>query len=176
RIRFRFLIRIRPRLRPRSRPRPRPRPLTRGPRVPSPRVSPTRRAAAPMDERKLPFTLHLAELRTRLRNALIALLIACCVSFYFSEAFFALLARPLAEAFRLAGLKNPGLKFGSLTEPFWVYFELSVYAGVFLASPIIFHQLWKFIAPGLYDREKKIAVPFAACSALMFIGGAMFFY
>ncbi len=133
-------------------------------------------AAAAMDDRKLPFTIHLSELRTRLRNAIIALIVACGVAFYFSEALFALLARPLAEAFHLAGLKNPGLKFGSLTEPFWVYFELSVYAGVFIASPVIFHQLWKFIAPGLYDREKKIAVPFAVCSALMFIGGGMFCY
>ena len=130
-----------------------------------------------MDERKLPFTIHLRDLRIRLRNALLALLIACGGAFYFADTLFQLLARPLARAWHLAGLPNElTLKFASLTEPFWVYFELSIYAGVFIASPVIFHQLWKFIAPGLYDKEKRIAIPFAVCSALMFIGGGLFCY
>jgi sec-independent protein translocase protein TatC len=130
-----------------------------------------------MDERRLPFLEHLGELRLRLRNAVLALLVGCLIAFWFSETLFALLARPLNVAWKeVLPHQSAQLRFGSLVEPFWVYFELSIYAGIFLASPIIFHQLWKFIAPGLYDKEKKVAVPFAAFSGLMFIGGALFCY
>jgi sec-independent protein translocase protein TatC len=130
-----------------------------------------------MDERRLPFLEHLGELRLRLRNAVFGLIGGCLVAFWFSETLFALLARPLNQAWQEV---LPGhmarLSYASLVEPFWVYFELSMYAGVFIASPVIFHQLWKFIAPGLYDRERKVALPFAAFSALMFIGGGLFCY
>jgi sec-independent protein translocase protein TatC len=130
-----------------------------------------------MDEKKQPFLEHLGELRLRLRNAVAALLVACAITFWWSKPLFGLLARPLLEAF---DNRRPGadlkLHYGSLTEPFWVFFEISIYAGVFVASPVIFHQLWKFIAPGLYDKEKRVAIPFAFCSAAMFIGGALFAY
>jgi sec-independent protein translocase protein TatC len=129
-----------------------------------------------MDERKLPFAEHLRELRKRLRNAIAALLIACIVMMFWADTLLALLARPLVHAWHLAGLPDPQLKFGGLTEPFWVQFELSMYAGIFVASPIIFHQLWKFIAPGLYDKEKRVAVPFAFFSGLFFVGGGLFCY
>lgn len=130
-----------------------------------------------MDDRKLPFLDHLGELRTRLRNAIIALAVGCSIAFWWSKALYGLLTRPLEESW-VAVLPGttPRLSFGSLTEPFWVYFELSLYAGVFVASPVIFHQLWRFIAPGLYEKEKRVAVPFAICSAIMFIGGALFCY
>ncbi len=130
-----------------------------------------------MDDRKLPFLDHLGELRLRLRNAIIALAIGCAIAFWWSKALYGLLSQPLQDAFRvvLPGIV-PKLNFASLTEPFWVYFELSIYAGIFIASPVIFHQIWKFIAPGLYQKEKRVAVPFAICSALMFIGGALFCY
>lgn len=131
-----------------------------------------------MDDRKLPFMEHLRELRTRLRNAAIALLVAMVVCFTFAQPLYVLLARPLIAAWQehASTLGTPVLNFGSLTEPFWVYFKVSTYAGVFLASPFIFHQLWAFIAPGLYEREKRVAMPFAVCSALCFVGGAVFCY
>lgn len=129
-----------------------------------------------MDERRLPFTEHLRELRVRLRNACIALLAATALTFWWSETLYVLLARPLIIAWNEANLGEAQLNFGSLTEPFWVYFKISLYAGIFLASPVIFHQLWAFIAPGLYEKEKRIAVPFAVCSAAAFIGGAAFCY
>jgi sec-independent protein translocase protein TatC len=130
-----------------------------------------------MDDRRLPFLEHLGELRLRLRNALIALLVACVFTFWTSETLFALLARPLNHAWtEILPNQTAQLRFGSLIEPFWVYFELSIYAGIFLSSPVIFHQLWKFIAPGLYDKEKRVALPFAACSGLMFVGGGLFCY
>jgi len=130
-----------------------------------------------MDERRLPFLDHLGELRLRLRNAVLALLIGCVIAFWFSETLFALLARPLNQAWReVLPTQSAQLRFGSLIEPFWVYFELSIYAGLFISSPIIFHQIWKFIAPGLYDKEKKVALPFAGFSGLMFMGGGLFCY
>jgi sec-independent protein translocase protein TatC len=131
-----------------------------------------------MDERRLPFTEHLRELRIRLRNAVIALMVGCSVSFYFAADLFRLLARPLDVTWQkvFPHVMSPQLAYASLPEPFWVYFKLSMYAGVFLASPVIFHQLWRFVAPGLYDRERRIALPFAACSGLMFIGGGAFCY
>jgi sec-independent protein translocase protein TatC len=130
-----------------------------------------------MDEKRQPFLEHLGELRLRLRNSVIALLVGCAIAFWFSETLFALLARPLNQAWHeILPNQQANLRFGSLIEPFWVYFELSIYAGLFIASPIIFHQIWKFIAPGLYDKEKKVAVPFAAFSGFMFIGGGVFCY
>jgi sec-independent protein translocase protein TatC len=130
-----------------------------------------------MDDKKLPFLEHLGELRIRLRNAVLALIAACAITFWWSKPLFGLLARPLIDAYSLRFPEGElKLFYGSLTEPFWVFFEISIYAGVFLASPIIFHQLWKFIAPGLYDKEKRVAIPFAICSAAMFIGGALFAY
>ena len=114
-----------------------------------------------MDEKRQPFLEHLGELRLRLRNAVLALIVGCIIAFWFSETLFALLARPLNQAWHeVLPDRTANLSFGSLVEPFWVYFELSMYAGLFIASPFIFHQLWKFIAPGLYDKEKKVAVPF----------------
>ncbi len=129
-----------------------------------------------MDEKKLPFVEHLRELRVRLRNAVIALMIGWVVAFAFSDTLYAFLARPLVRAFAERGITSAQLNFASLTEPFWTYFELSLWAGIFLASPVIFHQIWKFVAPGLYEKEKRIAIPFAVCSALFFIGGALFCY
>src|SRR5687768_7849787 len=106
-----------------------------------------------MDDRKLPFTIHLQELRKRLRNAGIAFILAVIVCFYFAEAIYALLAVPLQEAYRsIPEVEYQGLKFGSPLEPFWVFFELALWGGLFVSSPVIFHQLWKFIAPGLYDK------------------------
>jgi len=130
-----------------------------------------------MDDRKLPFMDHLGELRLRLRNAVLALVLGCALAYPFAETLFALLARPLLVAYaqKFPG-KNFDFFFGALTEPFWVFFEVSIYAGVFVASPVIFHQLWRFIAPGLYDKEKRVAVPFAVFSAFMFVGGALFAY
>jgi sec-independent protein translocase protein TatC len=125
---------------------------------------------------RMSFREHLLELRTRLRNAIIALVVCTFLTFYFSDVLLVLLAKPLIAAHERAGLGTPSLNFGSLIEPFWVYFKLSMYAAVFVASPFIFHQLWSFIAPGLYDKEKRVALPFAVFSGLFFVGGALFCY
>lgn len=128
------------------------------------------------DEKRQPFTEHLQELRIRLRNSVIALMLATFATFWFAEELYLLLAQPLIAAWKRAELGDPQVNYGSLTDPFWAYFKLSIYAGVFLASPVIFHQVWRFIAPGLYAKERRVALPFAIFSALCFIGGALFCY
>ena len=126
----------------------------------------------------MPFFAHLVELRNRLRNAAIFFVIGTVVSWFFAEDIYAWLRVPLDKAWH----RHPGLgeetrmAFGSVVEPFWVYMSVALWSGIFVASPFIFHQLWKFIAPGLYKRERRYAFGFAFASAAFFIGGALFCY
>jgi sec-independent protein translocase protein TatC len=128
-----------------------------------------------LDAGRMPFLSHLAELRDRVRNAAIAFMIAAFACFYFSDAIFEWLKEPLFAVWRARKLaEEPHLVFTQLTEPFWVNMSIALWAGVFAASPFIFFQLWKFIAPGLYKRERRIGLAFAVCSAVFFIAGALF--
>jgi sec-independent protein translocase protein TatC len=128
-----------------------------------------------LESGRMPFLSHLAELRDRVRNAAIAFMIAAFVCFYFSDDIFEWLKEPLFTVWRAKKLgEEPHLVFTQLTEPFWVNMSIALWAGVFAASPFIFHQLWKFIAPGLYKRERTIAVSFGVFSALFFVAGALF--
>jgi sec-independent protein translocase protein TatC len=128
-----------------------------------------------LESGRMPFLSHLAELRDRVRNAAIAFMIAALGCFYFSDAIFEWLKEPLFTVWRAKKLSDePHLVFTQLTEPFWVNMSIALWAGVFAASPFIFHQLWKFIAPGLYKRERRIAVSFGIFSALFFVAGALF--
>ena len=68
----------------------------------------------------------------------------------------------------------PRLIYTGLTQPFWVDMSVGLWAGIFVASPLIFYQLWRFIAPGLYKRERRVTVAFAVFSAVFFAGGALF--
>lgn len=133
------------------------------------------------DGARMPFTEHLRELRLRLRNSVIALFLGFLIAYVFKEELFVLMARPLLAIWQSHALKNPAIGepqfvFGSVIEPFWVYFSLALWAGIFIASPLIFYQLWKFVAPGLYQNERRYGVTFAACSAICFSGGAAFCY
>ncbi|MCA9666852.1 MAG: twin-arginine translocase subunit TatC [Myxococcales bacterium] len=127
-------------------------------------------------EKVMTFTEHLRELRTRLKYCVIALILATLVAYLFSDILFVLLAQPLVRAWADAGLGPPKMHFANPIEPFFTYLKISLVGGIFAASPVVFYQLWKFVAPGLYENEKKYAIPFAAVSAIMFIGGAAFGY
>jgi sec-independent protein translocase protein TatC len=130
---------------------------------------------AELEAGRMPFLSHLGELRDRVRNAAIAFVIAVFVCFYFSDVIFEWLKAPLFEVWRAKGIsQEPQLVFLSLTEPFWVNMSIALWAGIFAASPFIFYQLWKFIAPGLYKRERRMGVSFAVFSALFFVAGALF--
>lgn len=131
---------------------------------------------AELEEGRMPFLSHLVELRDRVRNAAIAFLIASVVCYIYSDQIFEWLKAPLFAVWDTKKLGEPHLVFGKLTEPFWVGMSIAMWAGVFAASPFIFYQLWKFIAPGLYKRERRVTVTFAVCSGAFFTAGALFCY
>jgi sec-independent protein translocase protein TatC len=123
------------------------------------------------------FVEHLSELRLRLRNAAVVFLIAIGVSFYYVKTYFDFLTRPARAAWMtaLAG-QEPVFRFASPTEPFWVYTKLALYGALLVASPFIFWELWRFVAPGLYRKEKRMALVVTLATAACFVGGAIFGY
>jgi sec-independent protein translocase protein TatC len=132
---------------------------------------------ARVDQARMTLVEHLAELRLRLRNAAIVFLVAVIGSFYFVKEYFAVLTRPARAAWIVAlPGQEPVFRFASPTEPFWVYTKLAMYGALLVASPFVFWELWKFVAPGLYRKEKKMALLVTLATALCFIGGAVFGY
>ena len=131
---------------------------------------------AAMEDSRMPFLAHLRELRDRVRKAALFFVAAFCICFYFAGDIYDWLKAPLFNVWPTEKLGEPHLAFKSLTEPFWVDMSVALWAGIFVASPAIFYQLWKFIAPGLYKRERRITVGFAASSAVFFAAGAAFCY
>jgi sec-independent protein translocase protein TatC len=129
-----------------------------------------------LDEGRMPFLDHLRDLRVRVRNAAFYFMVAFVVCWYWADDIYAWLREPLFHVWDANKIGEPNIVFGRLTEPFWVSMSIGMWAGIFLASPFIFHQLWRFIAPGLYKRERRIGVAFAVFSALSFIAGALFCY
>jgi sec-independent protein translocase protein TatC len=130
---------------------------------------------AALNEHRMTLLEHLSELRVRLRNAAIAFVLAMCGSFYFVARFFEVLTLPVRKGLVKAGF-SPEFHVMKVTEIFWVYMKLAIIAGVLLASPFVFWELWKFVAPGLYKKEKKLAVIVTLSTAGCFIGGTLFGY
>ena len=124
------------------------------------------------EESKLPFTTHLEELRRRLIYAVVAIVLGAIIAFLFAKQLFYFLAQPLVKILPA----NQPMIFTALTEAFFTYFKVALLAGFFLASPVVFYQLWKFIAPGLYEHEKKFVIPFVIFATLFFILGGAFAY
>jgi len=132
---------------------------------------------ADLEDSRMPFLSHLKELRDRVRNAAIAFVLAFSLCFYFAQEIYNWLEAPVKTAWashpKLGEFK---MSFATLTEPFWVNMSVALWAGIFVASPFIFYQIWRFIAPGLYKRERRLGVWFAVFSAVFFISGALFCY
>ncbi len=126
-----------------------------------------------LDLGEMTLTEHLAELRKRLINSFIAIFIGFIISYHFSEDIFWVLMDPLLK---VLPPKDGKIVFLTLTEPFITYLKVALVSGLFLASPIIFWEIWKFIAPGLYPNERKYVIPFVAFASFFFIGGAFFGY
>jgi sec-independent protein translocase protein TatC len=121
---------------------------------------------------RMPLTAHLEELRTRLIRALIAVGIGFAISYGVSEWLVAWLLRPLT-----ALRPEEALVIGTgVTDAFFTKLKVSFIAGVFVASPAVFYQAWQFIAPGLYEREKRVALPFSVAASFFFVAGAAFCY
>jgi sec-independent protein translocase protein TatC len=116
---------------------------------------------------------HLEELRDRLFAAGAFWLIATFACYFFSEKILNFLKKPLMDV--LPDDKKE-LYFTSIFENFITHLKVAGYGGVVLAAPFILYQVWKFIEPGLYRHEKKLAAPFVLASTLFFVGGVAFAY
>jgi sec-independent protein translocase protein TatC len=120
------------------------------------------------------FWEHLEELRGRLIKALIAFGLGAGVSWYFREAILIWLTTPFVQAWSQSVSGKASLHFPAPASLFISYLQLSILAGLVFALPIIFYQLWAFVAPGLYARERRLAIPFVVSSTLLFVGGSYF--
>ena len=126
---------------------------------------------------RMSFLEHLSELRSRIIKMLGGFLVAMLASFTFCGPLWRLIAQPAVVALTNLGIKPPTLKAITPMEQFnviWV--KLPFLCAIFLASPWILYQVWAFISPGLYKRERRYAAPFIFCSAGLFIGGGCFAY
>lgn len=134
--------------------------------------------SAPDDEeRRMPFLDHLAELRKRLRNAVLAFLLATGVCAYFAPQLWDFMTRPVRAAwFAVFNNSQAVFHYSGYSEAFWVYTKIALVFALFASSPIIFWEIWRFIAPGLYSKERRIVVGIVVATAACFVGGALFGY
>ena len=128
---------------------------------------------ADIDETQAPLLDHLIELRGRLFRCVLALGLAFAVCMYFANDIFALLVRPLAIAFPDG---EGRLVYTKLYEAFFVEIKVALFAAFFVTFPIIANQLWAFVAPGLYAKEKKAFLPFVLATPVLFLAGASLAY
>jgi sec-independent protein translocase protein TatC len=119
---------------------------------------------------KMTFLEHLDELRKRLVVSVAAIGVGCLIAFAFVDRIYAFVMTPL---YRLLP-KGSALIYTEPTEAFILYIWMAFLAGIVLAVPVVLWQAWLFIAPGLYAKEKRLAVPFVFLSTVGFIGGAAF--
>jgi sec-independent protein translocase protein TatC len=129
-----------------------------------------------LDDKKMTFLEHLMELRLRLIRAIQIYAVAFLLCWWKADRLLGIITRPLAKAWHMANLKDAPELHGALAEPFTVYMRVAMYAALFLASPAIFYQLWAFIAPGLYKRERRLTMSFVTFATALFCSGAVFAY
>ena len=125
-----------------------------------------------MEDRELPLTEHLAELRDRIIKCLLAVTVAAAFCYWQIDRVLSFVLAPLLPVL------SPGQKviFTAYQEAFFSYLKLALIAGAVLASPFIIFQIWRFVAPGLYTHERRFARPMILFSCMAFIGGASFAY
>lgn len=125
-----------------------------------------------MDDRAMPLTEHLEELRARLLWSLIAVAVAGVGCYAAIDPLFAILLAPLhtagGDAVRVIGT--------GVAEAFFAKLKVALIAGIFVASPVIFFQIWRFVAPGLLDHERRYVLPFVGFATFFFVSGALFCY
>lgn len=128
---------------------------------------------ADLDENRAPLLDHLIELRTRIVRALLALGVGFGICLYFADDILGLLVLPLKQAFPDG---QGQLIFTKLPEVFFVELKVALFAGFMVSFPVIANQLWAFVAPGLYAREKKAFLPFLFATPVLFTAGASLAY
>ncbi|OGD22412.1 MAG: twin arginine-targeting protein translocase TatC [Candidatus Aminicenantes bacterium RBG_16_63_16] len=119
---------------------------------------------------EMTFLEHLEDLRKRLWYSFLAIFVVLIPAWFFSKQIFEVLSKPVTQ------FLPPGVKmaYTGLTDPFMLYIKVAFLAAVFISSPFIFLQLWYFVAPGLYQKEKKYVVPFVLFTTVFFLMGAAF--
>ncbi|MEW6439607.1 MAG: twin-arginine translocase subunit TatC [bacterium] len=125
-----------------------------------------------MADEKMPLAAHLEELRRRLIICCVAVAVGFCISYFVKEQLFLFLAKPLQRQLP----EGSALQYIGVAEAFVTYLKLSLIAGVFLAMPVLLYEVWMFVAPGLYEREKRYVIPVVLFSLIFFFGGAAFCY
>lgn len=128
-----------------------------------------------VDASRAPLIAHLTELRDRLIKALIVFAVCVIVCFFFATQLFDILAAPLSHAMQERGLELK-LIYTALQEKFFTDMRLSLFGGFFIAFPFISMQLWRFVAPGLYQNEKQAFWPFLVATPVLFLMGASLVY
>ena len=121
------------------------------------------------------FVSHLTELRKRLINSIIFLAVLFVFCYYFSEYIYGFLVDPYAKAVKDDGVERR-LIFTALQETFLTYLKVSFFAAFFITCPYILIQIWKFIAPGLYEHEKSAIMPYLVLTPIRFLLGGMLVY
>jgi sec-independent protein translocase protein TatC len=127
------------------------------------------------DTYSMPLMAHLEELRKRIIFSVLGVIVGFLPCWSYADRIFGLLQQPLIRALHHHGLSG-GLVYLNPTEPFNLYLEVGFVAGLFTASPFVFYQLWLFIAPGLYRKEKRYVLPFLLSTVGLFIAGGFFGY
>ena len=119
---------------------------------------------------KMSFLEHLDELRKRIIRALLSLCLGVAIAAFFIEDIYSFVMMPLRQMLR------PGetMIYTYPTEAFMLYLRIALIAGLFIASPLIFWQVWLFVAPALYAKERRYAIPFVALSSIGVVSGAAF--
>lgn len=123
-------------------------------------------------QREQPLIEHLIELRSRLLRSVFAVLLVFCGTYPFANELYLLVSKPL-RAYLPEGTSMIATE---VTSPFFTPLKLSLVLSVFLAIPYILYQIWSFIAPGLYQHEKRLALPLFASSVVLFYMGVVFAY
>jgi sec-independent protein translocase protein TatC len=121
---------------------------------------------------KQPFMSHLEELRKRLVICAISVGVGFVISYFFAEELFQILVLPLKQNME----EGQQLIFTNLPEMFFAYLKTALVTGILASAPLIFYQLYMFVAPGLYQHERNLVVPFVISSTLLFVGGSLFGY
>lgn len=123
-----------------------------------------------IDDTQAPLLEHLIELRRRLFYCVLSILITFAIGFYFAKPIFGVLVQPLATA------GQNKVIFTEIFEAFFVQVKVAFFTAMMVSFPVIANQLWQFVAPGLYRREKRALLPFLLATPVLFIAGALMAY
>lgn len=129
---------------------------------------------AQTDDSAAPLIEHLAELRTRLIRAMLAFIAGFIICMVFGDYLLDFLLLPIEQSMRELGNPNPVMQYTAPQEYFFTLIRIAMVAGLGLSFPFIAHQLWRFVAPGLYKNEKSAFLPFLIASPVLFMTGALF--